>query len=47
MQQLQAEFIEAAFAVKEHFGDREASEDEVLVFLRQRSIDSGDTPTRG
>ncbi len=44
MQQLQADFLGAIFAVKEHFGDREPSEDEVLAFLRQRSIDEGETP---
>lgn len=44
MQQLQADFLGAIFAVKEHFGDREPSEDEVLAFLRQRSIDEGESP---
>lgn len=36
MQQLQSDFMETAFAVRDHFGDREPSEEEVLAFLRQR-----------
>jgi len=36
MQQFQNDFMAAVFAVKDHFGDREPSEDEVLAFLRQR-----------
>lgn len=36
MQQFQNDFMEAIFAVHEHFGDREPSEEEVLAFLRQR-----------
>lgn len=35
-QRFAADFIEAALAVKEHFGDREPSEEEVLDFLRRR-----------
>ncbi len=41
MQQLQADFLEVIFAVKEHFGDREPSEEEIRGFLRQRMIDQG------
>jgi len=44
MQQLQSDFLDAIFAVKDHFGDREPSEEEILGFLRQRSIDQGKTP---
>lgn len=36
MQQFQNDFMEAIFAVKEHFGDREPGEEEVLAFLRER-----------
>lgn len=36
MQKLQDDFMDAAFAVRDHFGDREPSEDEVLAFLRER-----------
>jgi rhodanese-related sulfurtransferase len=36
MQQLQADFVEAALAVQAHFGDREPTEEEVLAFLRAR-----------
>lgn len=41
MQKLQDEFMGAIFAVKDHFGDREPSEEEVLAFLRQRDERSG------
>ena len=44
MQQLQAEFLEVIFAVKEHFGDRDPSDEEIRGFLRQRMIDQGKTP---
>lgn len=44
MQQLQADFLEVIFSVKEHFGDREPSEEEIQGFLRQRMIDQGKTP---
>jgi len=30
--------------VKEHFGGRESSEEEIQEFLRQRIIDQGKTP---
>ena len=36
MQKLQNDFMEAAFAVRDHFGDTEPSEKEVLAFLRER-----------
>lgn len=36
MQKLQNDFMEAAFAVRDHFGDSEPSEEEVLAFLRER-----------
>lgn len=36
MQKFQNDFMEAAFAVRDHFGDREPSEEEVLAFLRER-----------
>ena len=44
MQQLQADFLEVIFSVKEHFGDRDPSEEEIQGFLRQRMIDQGKTP---
>jgi len=39
MQQFQNDFMEAAFAVRDHFGDGEPSEEEVLAFLRGRDAD--------
>ena len=36
MQKFQNDFMEAAFAVRDHFGDREPPEEEVLTFLRER-----------
>jgi rhodanese-related sulfurtransferase len=36
MQKFQNDFMEAAFAVRDHFGDTEPSEEEVLAFLRER-----------
>ena len=36
MQQFQDDFMEAAFAVRDHFGDREPSEEEILAFLHER-----------
>jgi rhodanese-related sulfurtransferase len=36
MQKFQNDFMEAAFAVRDHFGDTEPSEEEVLAFLRAR-----------
>lgn len=44
MQKLQAEFLDVIFSVKEHFGDRDPSDEEVKDFLRQRMIDQGKTP---
>ena len=44
MKRLQSEFLDVIFAVQEHFGDREASEEEMQAFLRQRLIDEGKTP---
>lgn len=35
-QKFQNDFMEAAFAVRDHFGDGEPSEEEVLAFLRER-----------
>lgn len=40
LQQFQNDFMEAAFAVRDHFGDREPSEEEVLAFLRGRDAGS-------
>lgn len=40
---LQDELLSVLFAVQNHFGDREPSDDEVLAFLRQRLIDEGRT----
>jgi rhodanese-related sulfurtransferase len=40
-QRLQTEMLSVLFAVQEHFGDREPSDDEVRGFLRQRLIDQG------
>lgn len=39
MQQFQNDFMEAAFAVRDHFGDREPSEEEVLAFLHERDAE--------
>ena len=36
LQRFQNDFMEAAFAGRDHFGDREPSEEEVLAFLRER-----------
>jgi rhodanese-related sulfurtransferase len=36
LQRLQDDFMGAVFAVRDHFGDREPSEEEVLAFLRAR-----------
>lgn len=40
LQQFQNDFMEAALAVRDHFGDREPSEEEVLAFLRGRDAGS-------
>lgn len=41
MQQFQNDFMEAAFAVRDHFGDEAPSEEEVLAFLRARDARKG------
>ena len=43
-QRLQSEFLSVLFDVQEHFGDREASDEEIRGFLRQRLIDEGRSP---
>ena len=43
VQRLQSAFLEAAFAVQEHFGDREVSDEEVKAFLRDRLVAEGKT----
>lgn len=43
-QRLQAEFMSLLFEIQEHFGEREASDEEVRVYLRQRLLDEGRTP---
>jgi rhodanese-related sulfurtransferase len=43
-QRLQAEFLNVLMDVQEHFGNREASDEEVRAFLRQRLIDEGRSP---
>ncbi|MEX2621724.1 MAG: hypothetical protein WD250_16025 [Egibacteraceae bacterium] len=40
-QALHDALLDVAGAVHEHFGDREPSEEELRVFLRQRLIDEG------
>ena len=44
MQELEKEFLDTAFAVQEHFGDREPSEEELRSFLRDRLVDEGRSP---
>ena len=44
MQQLEREFLDTVFAVQEHFGDREPSEDEIRSFLRDRLVSEGKSP---
>ena len=43
-QRLQSELLSVLFAVQDHFGDREPSDEEVRTFLRQRLIDQGRSP---
>ncbi len=43
-QRLQEEFLSVLFAVQDHFGDREPSDEEIRSFLRQRLIDEGRSP---
>jgi len=44
MQQFQNDFMEAAFAVRDHFGEREPSEEEVLAFLHERDAEREASP---
>ena len=44
VQRLQGAYLQAVFAVQEHFGDREPSDEEVRAFLRDRLIAEGSTP---
>lgn len=44
MQELQAGFLDVIFAAKEHFGDREPSEEEMHGFLRDRLLSEGKSP---
>ena len=44
LRRLQSEFLAVLMAVQEHFGDREASDEEVRDFLRRRLIDEGRSP---
>jgi len=46
LQRLQSTFLEVLMAVQEHFGDREASDEEVRALLRQRLIDEGRSPAQ-
>ena len=43
-QRLQEELLNVLFAVQDHFGDAEPSDEEVVAFLRQRLIDEGRSP---
>ncbi len=43
-QRLQDEFLKILFAVQDHFGDADPSDDDVVAFLRQRLIDEGRSP---
>ena len=43
MQRLQSGFLAVIFAVQEHFGDRQPSEEEIQAFLRQHMIEQGKT----
>ena len=43
-QRLQAEMMSVLFDLQDHFGDREASDEEIREFLRQRLINEGRTP---
>ena len=43
-QRLQEEFLSVLFAVQDHFGDADPSDEEVRAFLRQRLVDEGRSP---
>ncbi|MCA1671710.1 MAG: rhodanese-like domain-containing protein [Actinobacteria bacterium] len=43
-QRLQSELLGVLFAVQDHFGDQEPSDEEVRDFLRQRLISDGRSP---
>lgn len=45
MQHLQSSFLDTIFAVHEHFGDRQPSDDELEAFFRDRLKAEGKTPT--
>lgn len=44
LRQLEGAYLDALFAVHEYFGDRDASEEEVRAFLRNRLIGEGRSP---
>jgi hypothetical protein len=44
MQALEKEFLETIFAVEEHFGDHQPTEEELRSFLRDRLLDEGRSP---
>jgi rhodanese-related sulfurtransferase len=44
LKRLQEEFLSVLFAVQEHFGESEPTDEEVVAFLRQRLIDQGRSP---
>ncbi len=44
LQRLEREFLSVLSDVQEHFGDREASDEEIRAFLRDRMIRQGHTP---
>jgi len=43
-QRLQDELLSVLFAVQDHFGDADPTDEEVVAFLRQRLIDQGRSP---
>ncbi|MFP5319443.1 MAG: rhodanese-like domain-containing protein [Acidimicrobiia bacterium] len=44
LRRLQSELLGVLMAVQDHFGDRDASDEEVRDFLRQRLVDEGRSP---
>lgn len=44
VQRLQSVLLETIFAVQEHFGDHDPSEDEIHAFLRDKLLGEGKTP---